>query len=164
MKKSHRDAAADLQEKGHLRHWLIALEGSNAIRLTKQFGNTTVTILLIRTDEGMYDLQPFTYTFRSRISFFDYSTPESRYARNQIFFYSLFRLLRDTNMWDIISNRDTFLCVNENNAHLKSRGKEIGAKLKALILDAQLVKTRQHHTITSLRRIRGTQNHKRRAA
>jgi hypothetical protein len=162
MKMSHRDAASSLQEKGHLKHWLIALEGSNAIRLTKQFGSTTVSTILLRNAEGMYDLQPFTYTFRSRISFFDYATPENRYARNQIFFYSLFRLLRDVNMWDIISNRDTFLQVNENNAHLKNRGKEIGARLKALTLDAQLVKTRTHQTLT--RGHHGNQGNKRRVA
>lgn len=50
-------------------------------------------------------------------------------------------------MWDIIANKDTFLQVNEENAHIHDRAKEIKAKLKALILDAQLVKARKSKAI-----------------
>jgi len=147
MKKSHRDAASELQDQGHLRHWHVSLAGSNGIRLAKQFGKQVVSCVLLRDENGLYDIQPFTYTFHSRISFFDYQTPENRYARNQLFFRSLFRLLRDANMWDIIANKDTFLQVNEENAHIHDRAKEIKAKLKALILDAQLVKARKSKAI-----------------
>lgn len=150
MKKSHQDAASELQQTGAMRHWHITLEGSNGIKLTKQFGTTTVSCLLLAGTDGMYDLQPFVYEFHSKISFFDYSTPENRYARNQLYFYSLFRLLRDANMWDIISNRNTFLQVNESNSRIKDRAKEIGAKLKALVLDAQLIKSRQHKTLGAI--------------
>jgi hypothetical protein len=144
MKKSHRDAASELQHVGAMRHWHITLEG-NAISLAKQFGNTVVSCILLREDDE-YNLQPFTYTFHSKISFFDYQTPENRYARNQMYFASLFRLLRDANMWDIIGNRNTFLQVNEDSYRTKGKTKEVSARLKALLLDAQLVKLRKHST------------------
>lgn len=147
MYKSHRDTVHDLQQVAAGKHWIVKLEGTNGVRLIKEFNNTTVECMLIRNDNRMYDIQPFTYLFRSKISYFDYSTPENRYARNQLFFQSLFRLLHDANMWDIISNKDTFIQVNSQNNHISGKRVEIKHRLMSLLLDATLVKTRKHATL-----------------
>lgn len=153
MRKTHRDTASDLQVIAQQKHWLVSLQGSNAIRLTKEFGKQVISCLLLRTNEGKYDLQPITYGFKSRISYFDYSTEENRFARNQVFFISLFRLLKDANMWDMINNRETFLQVNESNTHIADKAMEIRARLRRLVLDARLVKTRQHKTSTPIEKL-----------
>lgn len=146
MYRNHRDLASDLQILGQQKHWLVSLEGASAIRLSKEFHGQVISCLLLKGDNKTYDLQPITYSFKCKTSFFDYSTPENRFARNQIFFLSLFRFLRDANALDLIANRNQFLVVNDSNTSIGDRQKEMKARLKALLLDAQLVRTRSHET------------------
>lgn len=151
MKAPHKSIAATLQNIGIRKGWHVSYKGSNSVKLQKEFGNNVVSCFLIRNDEGLYDIQPFTYSYRSKISYFDYSTPENRYARNYLFFISLFRLLHDCGMIDIINNRDTFLQVNSENSRIKDKKSEITAKLKAIICDTKLVKTRKRKVISKIK-------------
>lgn len=145
MRKSHRDAASELQEVAARYRWHVTLEG-NAIRLTKEvFQNKRqiiFSVLLIRTGEG-YDIQPFTYEFKSKISFFDYATPENRQMRNKVAFEQFFGLMRRANMWDIISNRDTFLRINDNCKRVRRHRDEVQASLRKMTSIFDIIRKRK---------------------
>jgi hypothetical protein len=145
--KEHRDAASDLQKTGQFKHWRVQVSGNDAIELSKVFGDRRIFCYLIRRDDGTYDLQPTDYEYKPKISFFNFRRPERRITRNQMFIASVFKLIRDANMWDVIANRHTYLEVNDNNDHIGDRKTEIAHRLKALILDAKLVKTKEHKTL-----------------
>jgi hypothetical protein len=147
MRKGHRDAASELQEAGNLKHWRVSLAG-DAIEISKIFGVRRVYAYLLRRGDGTYDLQPTDYEFKPKLSFFNFQKPERRITRNQVFIEAVFRLLRDANMWDIFANKDTYIHVNKDNLHIGDRMGEINNRLKAMLLGAKLVKTRQHKTVT----------------
>lgn len=159
MHKSHKDTASELQNVGIAYHWKVFLE-PNSIRLAKQIRDNVFSVTLLRNPGGMYDIQPFVYEFKSRISFFDYQTPENRYMRNKIAFMQFFNLMRRANMWDIISNRDTFIRVNDNCKYVAKHLGDVKSELKRITSEFDIVKKKEHRTVGQRPRLKVYENRK----
>lgn len=63
---------------------------------------------------GTFEIQPPTYRYFSKISHFDFKKPERRWSRNKNYLFPLIGKLKDSGLWDLVSNKD-FLVVNEHN-------------------------------------------------
>lgn len=118
---THRAFVAALQRDNK---WLVSGQSTTQIQLSKVFGGksaSAVTVLLVKTPSGMYVLEPLTYTFKSRVSHFDYFTEEERRIRNKNVFKSLIKTLKRIKLWDGIENKDTFIRINDQNKKANKR-------------------------------------------
>jgi len=102
------------------------------IFLTKMITKKPVTFTLVRDIESKgYIMLPCNYTFRSRISHFDYCEDENRFTRNKGVIKSFLRSLQRSFVWNHITNKDSFLKVNSFN--LKSKKGDVKKQLKDMI-------------------------------
>jgi len=94
--------------------WLVEASSSQ-VRLTKKYGRKypkVVSFMLERQSTGYYNLQPITYEFQSKVSHFDYTDNEKRWARDKKYFKGIFDLLKATNTLGYIQNANSFIKVN----------------------------------------------------
>jgi hypothetical protein len=73
----------------------------------------TITLLYDSMDDT-FELQEPVYQFYSKISFYDFKRPESRWTRDKGLLFSIIRNLKRSGFWEKISNKD-FLIVNTLN-------------------------------------------------
>lgn len=145
MNSSHKSIAGDLQIKAQSRGWLATIAANN-ITLSKCITQKirgyskekVIQVTLERTNTGNYNILQFNSDFHSHSSYFDYSAPETRWIRNKVFFTQLFNLLKDCDIWDLISNKETYIQVNPH--HYKLQGKSKESKFIANAIEAQLKK------------------------
>ena len=72
------------------------------------------TKLLYDSKKGLFEIQPPTYRFYSKISHFDFRKPESRWSRRKDRIFQLIKILKYSGLWEMVSNKD-FLVINEHN-------------------------------------------------
>lgn len=65
-------------------------------------------------ESNSFEVQAPTYRYYSKISYYDFKTPEHRWIRNKDVLFSLIKNLKKCGLWNKISNKD-FLMVNEYN-------------------------------------------------
>jgi hypothetical protein len=93
-------------------YFLVKRLNRHSIQLVRRVKRQTISIILDETTTGFW-IRPPSYLFRSKISFFEYNEDETRWTRNKYLIYSIIKVLKKTQIWDAIENKD-FFKVNEN--------------------------------------------------
>jgi hypothetical protein len=101
--------------------FLVQKAGTRKYQLARSISGKVVSIILEETPIG-FVINPPSYTFRSKISFFDYCEDEQRWSRNKVIIEQTVRILKKTKLWVMIQNKD-FFKVNEHNKKTASKEK-----------------------------------------
>lgn len=97
--------------------WHVVNDGKDAVLLAKQFGQKrpkVIQLTLTCTKEGIHIRHP-NYEFKSTISHFCSVQKDIRLSLNKTFLTSIIRTLKETGLWEAVTNKD-FLVVNKNNS------------------------------------------------
>jgi hypothetical protein len=111
--------------------WLLEKASKDDISLVKSIGGRVVTIRLSRIDKDKYKVIFPSYIFTSKVSHFAPTENEYRNCRNRNIILSLVKLLKRTQIWNNIENKDFFTINEENEKSNKSQlRKELTELLK----------------------------------
>jgi len=110
------------------RHCVVA--SYPLLEVIKYFSHKEVSIKLFYSQIfNTFEIQPSSYQYYSKISYYDFKKPERRWARDKNDLFSFIRDLKKCDLWPYISNKD-FLIVNSLNT--KKSSKELWAVLKEI--------------------------------
>ena len=141
MKQSHKCALEVLQEKGFVYGWKVT-GSATSISLYKPFGKRVISADLIK-ENGGYRLIPFKYPYKNRSCYFNYTSEEERWTRDKSFLISLTNLLKRCDVWDLIIDKENFIVVNKECAHLNGQESKVKKILKEILSENMVIRKRQ---------------------
>ena len=98
----------------------VATRGKG-FQLIKMVGGKPRSVYLDATDDGMYWINPPSYTFHCSNSHYEFAEEEKRLTRNKSVIISLVRSLQETEVWDYIANKQFFVPNSHNRALKKDK-------------------------------------------
>lgn len=106
--------------------WNVERRGIDII-LRKAFGikkQQIIGLTLKNTTSNSktrYRIEPLHYTFKSSTSHYNYFEPEDRWTRNKMFIKAAIKFLQNSEVWEYIENKKSFIQVNDNNTRLEEK-------------------------------------------